>query len=465
MGVTLPLRTGEDIGVYAEQESQRLTAAFHNLLLSLAGKRPDLLSREHDSQKLGAIYEFPRELRKLQSPSVHFLVDLCRPSQMKATPFLRGFYFSGVRPVMVTEIVRPAETPQHAAGTSMNPQTGATEMFKFGGAAAAGAIPQPQVVRSRKVARWTFLTHFFSDVLLQDRLAVAAAGASVKTTALRRVLLIAGAALCLALSLGFIVSYFGNRALESEIADAARGISTAQPSSSGVPLSSTLAKLDALRQSLEKLSLYRRDGPPWRLRWGLYAGADLNSPARSLYFKRFHDFLFESTQAAVVDLLKKVPSTPVGDDYGFAYDTLKAYLITTSITTRAAKRFWPCCVKRWSAGRNVDAETLALAQKQFDFYSEELKAENPFSSENDASPSTPRRYLSHFAGAERVYQIMLAEASSKSPAVNFNRKFPGSAEVVVDNREISAPHKGGLDLYTGRDKNPTGFLGRTVGSW
>src|SRR5207249_11021510 len=95
LGVTLPLRTGEDIGVYAEQESQRLTAAFHNLLLSLAGKRPDLLSRKHDSQKLGAIYEFPRELRKLQSPLVHFLVDLCRPSQMKATPFLRGFYFSG----------------------------------------------------------------------------------------------------------------------------------------------------------------------------------------------------------------------------------------------------------------------------------------------------------------------------------------------------------------------------------
>ena len=33
-----------------------------------------------------------------------YLVELCRPSQITVGPFLRGFYFSGVRPIMVNEV-------------------------------------------------------------------------------------------------------------------------------------------------------------------------------------------------------------------------------------------------------------------------------------------------------------------------------------------------------------------------
>jgi len=35
---------------------------------------------------------------------VQFLVDLTRPSQLSVNPFLRGFYFSGVRPVFVEDV-------------------------------------------------------------------------------------------------------------------------------------------------------------------------------------------------------------------------------------------------------------------------------------------------------------------------------------------------------------------------
>ncbi len=152
LGVTLPVRQSQNIGVFAEQETERLNVAFNNLVLSLADKRRDLLAREHDSQKLGGIYEFPRELRKIRSTIVQLLVDLCKPSQLRAAPFLRGFYFSGVRAVIVNEVARPAAEVQPVPKPEFDPQANATVMFNAGqGQVKAGPIPQPRIVSPRKV--------------------------------------------------------------------------------------------------------------------------------------------------------------------------------------------------------------------------------------------------------------------------------------------------------------------------
>ncbi len=83
LGVTLPLRDDRSQGgVYAEEESRRLAAAFDELFHSLCDKRPPYLARENDANKLPAVYEFPREFRKLRNAAVRFLVDLGRPSQL-----------------------------------------------------------------------------------------------------------------------------------------------------------------------------------------------------------------------------------------------------------------------------------------------------------------------------------------------------------------------------------------------
>src|SRR5512140_3521554 len=107
LGATLRMRRGVS-GVYAEEETKRLTAAFDELFCSLAEKRSEFLARELNPEKLGAIYEFPRELRKMRATLVQFLVDVCRPTQMPANPFLRGFYFCGVRPLIIEDVVTAA---------------------------------------------------------------------------------------------------------------------------------------------------------------------------------------------------------------------------------------------------------------------------------------------------------------------------------------------------------------------
>jgi type VI secretion system protein ImpL len=118
LGVTLPLRGDrEQGGVYAEEESRILTAAFDELFHSLCDKRPPYLVRENDAHKLPAVYEFPREFRKLRNTVVRFLVDLGRPSQLRANPFLRGFYFSGVRPVVVKDSAPAARLASPQGGS------------------------------------------------------------------------------------------------------------------------------------------------------------------------------------------------------------------------------------------------------------------------------------------------------------------------------------------------------------
>jgi type VI secretion system protein ImpL len=444
-GMTVPMKPLSS-GVYAEEETRRLSELFSQLFYSLADKRTLYMPRENDPEKIPGAYEFPREFRKLRAPMVQFLVDLCRPSQLRASPFLRGFYFCGVRPVIVNDSAPvPVARPQQSAFESA---AGATGVFK------AGQRPQQQQQMampsggSRKVPQWMFLARLFNDVILGDRDGMAASGASTKTSAARRVLLIAAAALSLIALTGFTVSFFGNRSLVNTAMDAAKGMGVVDPAGAGVANVESLRKLETLRQSLEQLTGYERDGAPWSLRWGLYTGTELYPVIRKLYYQRFDQLLLAQTRMGMLGTLQRLPGTPgpSTDEYGPTYDTLKGYLIITSNHDKSTRPFLsPLLLNRWSAGRNVDAERLQLAQKQFDFYSDDLKIANPFSSQNDAAGvERARDYLSKFSGPQAIYRYMLSEASRLNKPVNFNKQFPGSEEVVVNNRDIAGAFtKGG----------------------
>lgn len=441
LGATLPMVSfaGE---VYAEQETARVSAAFDNLAYSLAEKRLAYLPREYDVSKRPPLYEFPREFRKLRPMLVQWLVDLCRPSQLRTGPFLRGFYFSGVRPIVISApaptLLKEEPLTHPAAGKGALGATGIFDMGKI-----AAQVPRPPVAveagESRRVPQWTFLPHLFNDVLLKDNSALTASAASTKTSLWRRVLLASSMGLLLIFIIGFIVSFVKNKNLESQVVNAAQGISGVQLTPQQLPSLDALTRLETLRQSVETLAQYEQDGAPFGMRWGLYVGDALYPDVRKIYFQHFHKLLFAQTQAALLQTLSALPGTPgPNDQYGPAYDTLKAYLITTSNHDKSTRLFLsPVLSKAWAAGRDIDPDRAQLAQKQFDFYSELLKLENPYSSENDTlAVARARNYLSQFSGVERVYRFMLAEASKANPSINFNRKFPGSAEVVFDGKEV-----------------------------
>jgi type VI secretion system protein ImpL len=460
LGATLPI-PGPASGVWAEEQATLLGRLFDRIFRALANARPELLARENDAAKLPGAYEFPREFKKLRGSLVQFLVEVCRPSQLTVGPFLRGFYFSGVRPVIVQEAAQVPE-PRAAEAQSKSDAREATAMFRVpAGGQAASAAPRPRAAVSRKIAQWVFLTHFFNQVLLADRVAMGASGSSTKANLRRRILLILAAAFCLVFVIGFTVSFVLNRGLEGDVHEALQG-ATAAPAAASLASVDALRHLENLRQSLDTLTVYNREGAPLRYRWGLYAGNDLYPDVRRLYFTRFRAVLFGQTQNSLENFLSGLPAAPAPPatpGYDQAYDALKAYLITTSNPDKSTRAFLsPVLLKTWSANAAVDPERRQLAQKQFDFYSDELKVENPFTKQNDQTAiQGARNYLRQFGDIDRVYQTM--KAGAPQTTVNFNRQIAGSKEYLVDTYDVAGPFtKEGWKFMIEAIRNPGRYV-------
>jgi type VI secretion system protein ImpL len=438
-GATLPMRDVH-AGVFAEEETRRITDAFNQLFFSLCDNRVVYMPREDDPAVIPGAYEFPREFRKLRGAMVQFLVDICRPSQLRVSPFLRGFYFSGARPVVVSDVnmARPAEQRQPQAQEF----GGATSMFRVGmkeEMLAKQSIAQSQP-NARKVPQWVFLTHLFHGLIMQDSAAMGASGASVNTSLLRRILFACGTGLFLLIAAAFTISYFGNRALEQEALTAARNI-TGSDSSEPV-----LRRLETLRQSLEKLTDYKYNGHPFLLGFGLYTGDRILPDVRQVYYNKFKQVLFGETQTGMLAFLRTTPPAPgPTDDYGTAYNILKSYLLTTSEYQRTADRNLQTFLgenldARWKRGKedSLSKERADLAKLQFDFYSRDLHNGNPYSSQGEAPAiERTRLYLSKFSGIERVYQFLLAEVSKGHTSESFNDHFKGSAAVVTSSHPVA----------------------------
>ena len=431
LGVALPLTDANDAAPYEEAQTARISQAFDQLYYSLAEKRLVFLAREIEGGAAPSGYEFPRELRRLRPALTQFLVDLCRPSQLSVNPFLRGFYFVGVRPLIVREAVH---APQRSR-QSPKVDAGATAIFRPGQSESFERPSQTPEFISRRVPQWVFLRRLFPDVVLADDSGLRQSGASVKTHLFRRLLLAGTALLCAVFLMGATVAFINNRALESQVRTAAADINASQLGAESIPSVDSLRKLDHLRESLETISEYNRTGAPLSYRLGLYVGNELLPKARNIYFARFRQLLFSGIDDRLVASLKSLPPTPGPlSSYGTAYNALKSYLITTVHHEKSTAAFLsPELDRYWQMDHKVDGERLALARRQFDFYANELRFENPYSSENDhALIDSTRSYLGQFAGTERVYRNMLTDIEKNLPPVSFK----GPRDVVSDSYSV-----------------------------
>jgi type VI secretion system protein ImpL len=464
LGASLPYHS-HSAGVYAEQEHRRISAAFNNMVYSLCDWRLTMLGRERHEPRLPGSYEFPREFRKLRNVAVQFLVDVNRPSQLRTAPFLRGFYFTGVRQVTVAAPARATATP--AASMGAPEISSATRIFSKGDVQALlqAELQAQQAAggEERQVIQHTFLSHVFSHVILTDHAALGASGASTQVSMLQRVLLGTVAAAGLIFALGFTVSFFNNRGMQSSINAAARAIPS-QPIPAGeLAGPDALQKLENLRAQLDRLVGYQREGPPWGMRWGLYSGDAVLPEARRVYFDRFHRLMFGQTQSRLVARLAALPEAPAPTDaYGPVYDTLKAYLITTSNPDKSSVAFLsPVLLRAWSDGHNPDAALSELARKQFDFYAEQVRAANPFGSSNDVDTvARARGYLTKFAATQSIYAAMRAAANKQNQPFIYAQKYPEAGGVVANHVEVEgAMTKSGWGFMQEAFKNPQKYFG------
>lgn len=440
LGTTLP-RIDASAGVYADRASSELGGVLDALCYTLGEFRVEMLARETEANNSPGVYEFPREFGKLRKNLNQYLVELCKPSQLSANPYLRGFYFSGIRAQVVERMSAPVAIEEHT------PQdAGATQYLNISlGRSPSSSRPVPQSVKvSTRVPQWTFLPRLFPEVILGDKSALSATQQTAPARLFRRFLFGTLALLFAVYTILLLVSYLNNAALETKIRDAARAMPGADASSSFLPGMGELQALDQLRQTIVQLDGYERDGAPWSYRFGLYQGEKLDLLARSTFFDRFRPMLLNPAQGNIVKYLRALPDAPATTDdsssYVAAYNPLRAYLITAGNHDKSVSQFLtPVVLQYWIGSRAVDPAQQQLAQKQIDFYATELARQDPYSINPDTLVvAHARTYLSHFLADTSIYQAMLNDADKTGSAVDFNRMYPGSAASVVDGYVVRA---------------------------
>ncbi|HEY8258938.1 MAG TPA: ImcF-related family protein [Gemmatimonadales bacterium] len=443
---------------YSENAHKTLESELQRLFSSLAAKRLKFLPRENQTDIAAGAYEFPRELRKIIPVATQFLVELCRPSQLEVSPFLRGFYFTGVRPVVVGEQGYEPIAPATAMGQQV--PVGATSVFMPGRA----QIQSPRLVPAaaagasgRKVPQWVFLDRLFPDVILADQVAMGMTRGGRRVDLMRRValalvLIASGVAI-----LGFSLSYAGNGSLERASREAIRAASAFQVTRGAAPSIGDLRRLETLGATLDTVAGYERHGPPLRLQWGLYAGSALFPALRRSYFQGFDRLLFAATRDSMIAELRALPESPdTKSDYGSTYNTLKAYLITVLHPEKSTEAFLgPALMSHWSPGRIADPSRTDLARRQFDRYARELAIDNPYvTSLDEAAAARARAFLKQSTGTELIYRSMLAEAGAAAPPVQFERNYPAAAGLIRDPYVVPGVYtKAGWNAMEGAFKN------------
>jgi type VI secretion system protein ImpL len=286
----------------------------------------------------------------------------------------------------------------------------------------------------------------FSQILLADKSALETSRASTRTRVLKRALL-AGASVAILILLTLATaSFFNNHSLEGRVASAAS--TPVSPVASGTFASQgDLETLDKLRVVLNELLQYRKDGPPFMDRMGLYRGDALYPVACQAYSNKFRSLLLAPAQENILAKLRALPLSPTPDaDYTATYRPLKAYVIATSNpnpdSAQDTTDFLPAALlAQWAGSATPDSGLAHLAQAQFAFYAS-LLAEpsscmaNAGGVRNDIVVAHARSYLNGFQGFQHVYQSMLAAANHKVPSFDFNSKFPGSAQYIFDNYSV-----------------------------
>ncbi len=433
-GATLSPQAPVAAALYVEREAQRVAGTVRELVQSLSLRRPELLGREADERVRVTAYEFPREMRKLSDVVVQFLVELTRPSHLGTSPFLRGFYFTGVRPVVVEEgaalAAAPPSAPQQVGGVLDATSVFDARMFQAQAAAAAAAA-SPR--GTRRIPEWSFLRRLFPEVVLVDHAAMRATSGGARVDALRRAGLAAAAVIAFIAAVGFTTSYAGNRGLEQDVLAAERGVRAMDATTLAGASTDALQRLDALREAGARLRAYDQEHTPLHLRWGLYTGDAVLSSMRDLYFRAFSPMLWQSTRAALLASLRALPAAPDETmQYSPIYEALKAHLVTTSHPEASTADFLgPVLMRYWHPDGPPDPARAALARRQFEFFGSELPFGNPYNDTPDPQlVAQTQAFLQKFGDVQRLYAALVAEASDSTPGIQFARVAPGAAPVV-----------------------------------
>jgi type VI secretion system protein ImpL len=412
-GMTLPLEGADkrDTARAFDEEFDGLVERVHGRALQRVGseRQPDLRQR---------IYQFPLEFAALKQNLQDFVGALFQPNNAQDTPILRGIYFSSG-----TQEGRPIDRV-------------------IGGMMRAFNLPAPAVAEQAQTeAKSYFVTDVFRRVVFPDQNVAARTRTEQRRQFINRVAFaIAAFILAVLLVAPSTYTFAQNMGLVSASRDVADRAQKVNWSDGDPNFLDKVHRLDDLGRQLDQLAAWNKDGPPLRLRWGMYAGESLEEPLRTVYIANLDRGFATPTRAQLEHELSMLSlsgaSHLTGDQYGLYFGRLKAYLEMTEPSkieidpeSPADKGEPKALTDAWARALSSTADTDKIALKPHVLrYVELVKAGKipPWTANMDLVTRV-RSILKQTSEAERDYNALVREPNENISPITRSSIFIGSA--------------------------------------
>ncbi|MFV8749185.1 type VI secretion system membrane subunit TssM [Nannocystaceae bacterium ST9] len=305
-GFTLPVLSGgaasDPIGVFADQ--------FDRLADRNEGRAFRRLGEERRLDARGKIYAFPQHFELLRDNLASFVGQVFTGNVYAETPLLRGCYFTSG-----TQEGRPIDRLMGSMAQAFGMQ-------------ANSLLGQQQVE-----ARSYFLGNLFNKVIFADReLAVRSAKHLRKAKILRW----GGASAVFATAVGLAVlpvrSMRQNQSVLAELEDAGDKVAEHDADESATVIK--LERIEPLYDVEEELRGYETESKPFKLRWGMYQGAELYPETEKTFGQVGREELIIPLMAERTDVLRRFTiryasesDEPPPDEAAENFDILRMYLL------------------------------------------------------------------------------------------------------------------------------------------
>jgi type VI secretion system protein ImpL len=429
---------GATIPIEQSQNAHALFDPEYDLLQNSVMKRRLMrLSAPFPPARQLKIFNFPLHFGSARKKLGHFVSTLFRPNPFSESPFLRGFYFTAV----------PVNRPQVKGGQTM------TNM-------------------AQTVGQSYFTQKLYRDVILRDKDLVATMQAQkVKPPIMGWLLTALGALLVLFLLGWATVSLYLNKQLVDETtargeillamvkADRDRAVLEKNPEETRQEIDKT----EALRQSLEKLDTYEREGAPLSMRMGFYSGSRIYHEAAlpryiSVIEQRYKKPVVRKLEEDLDKFAKGTLPAPAAKDnkqpteedtLGRGYDLLKAYLMLSGkYRSNAEPTFLATTLEDyWKTESKVPDEVKLVAQKQLEFYAKQVdRDEFPRIELNEKLVDDARLKLQKLPAYVRYYKRVTTDISKNVEPVSVGSVLNGRTENVFESA-VSVPGAYTIDGY------------------
>lgn len=269
---------------------------FHDLLVNLNGRINQRLMQERDVNRRARIYEFPKQLRLLQSAADDFLKEIFSPNAYEESPLLRGVYLTSA-----TQEGQPIDhLSQHLSS----------------------GVAKPTEQNSAQHIRSYFIKRLLEDVIFPEQnLASTNRKHARKNNKLRQITIAVAATVTLVMTYAWWDSYDWNRQL---IDQTQLALSTYQDVTNGgiseqsevITLTKGLTQLQQLAAGVDNDSLDEAKT------LGLFQGNKLKQPADAAYHRAlegyFRPYLMQALTQEMADNASHL---------NYLYETLKTYLM------------------------------------------------------------------------------------------------------------------------------------------